>query len=484
MNRVVVVSNRLPDLASAKQGGVPSIPAGGLAPAVFSALRGTRGNLWLGWSGRSHALTTTEREVLDVHLIGIPLSAHEIEHFYNGFSNSVLWPLFHCFPGRVSIDPEQEHVYRSVQGRFARALGSRLEPGDQVWVNDYHLLLLARELRRGGWRGRTGFFLHIPFPPHDLFSILPAPRDFLDALLDFDLMGFHIQASLENYALSAVRELGARWEGEWLIEGQRRQRLGVYPVGIDPEGFLPVSARRRKQGGELVRVIGVDRLDYTKGIPERLLAYRQFLESCPEWRKRVILTQVASPSRTRVASYVEQKELIDSLVGRINGELGEPDWVPVRYLYRSYPRKQLAALYREAAVGLVTPLRDGMNLVAKEYVAAQDPEDPGVLVLSRFAGAAEDLAEAVIVNPYVPHDVAAGLKRALEQPLGERRERHRALLERITQQTARDWARGFLDDLRGSGDSLPGPLPAPSARSRAGAMSLRSGDAPRRAPSR
>jgi alpha,alpha-trehalose-phosphate synthase [UDP-forming] len=475
MTRIVVVSNRLPDLGDTDRMGAPEIPAGGLASAVFAALQGTTGNLWLGWSGRARDAEPTTAEVQGVTLHGIPLAPREVELFYNGFSNSVLWPLFHCFPSRVAVQPEEERVYRTVQRRFAEALIRKLEPGAHVWVNDYHLLLLARELRKTGWEGPTGFFLHIPFPPHDLFSVLPDPRGFLDALMDFDLVGFHVRASLENYVHSCQRELGARWNGEFLEHGERRQKVGVYPVGIDPEAYRPPpefargnSARVR---GVLKRsltghklVLGVDRLDYTKGIPERLLAFEHFLRRHPRWKRHVALIQIASPSRTKVPSYVEQKQAIDQLVGRLNGELAEHDWMPVRYLYRSYPREHLADFYREADVALVTPLRDGMNLVAKEFVAAQHPDDPGVLVLSRFAGAAEDLAEAVIVNPYVASDTATGLLKALEMPLPERRERHQALLTRVAQQTAREWAQSFLSDLAVPREAAlhpepPAPLP-------------------------
>ncbi len=323
------------------------------------------------------------------------------------------------------------------------------------------MLLLARELRRLGWRGPVGFFLHIPFPPLELFRILPDPRGFLEALLEHDLVGFHVRESLDNYAYACRRELGASWESGRLRAGMRGQRVGLYPIGIDPEAFLPGRARAPQPAvsGVLKRVVrgrklvlGVDRLDYTKGIPERLLGFERFVRAHPRWKKRVSLIQIASPSRTRVRSYAEHKQTIDALVGRLNAELGEHDWVPIRYLYRSYPREQLAEFYREADVGLVTPLRDGMNLVAKEFVAAQPSEDPGVLVLSRFAGAAEDLSEALIVNPYIASELAGALERALEMPLVERRARHRALLERVLGTTAASWARAFLEDLRTSAE--------------------------------
>jgi len=475
-HRVIVVSNRLPELDPSKRRGAPEIPAGGLASAVFGALSGTSGNLWIGWSGRvGPAQRVTETEIGGIRLIGVSLDRHDVDHFYNGFCNSVIWPLFHCFPGRVQVDLEQAKSYVEVQTKYAEAVRRHLRPGDALWINDYHLLLMGRTLRRGGWRGPTGFFLHIPFPPHELFSVLPGPREFLDAMLDYDVVGFHTPSYLENYVSCCRRELGATWNRGVLRHGDRSQRVGVYPVGIDPADFLPdraleeaptASPRTQRRPSSLKRfsggrklVLGVDRLDYTKGIPERILGFTEFIRRNPEWVNRVSLVQIASPSRTRVRSYSEHKKLIDELVGRVNGELSEHDWIPVRYLYRSYARDVLANFYREADVGLVTPLRDGMNLVAKEFLASQRPENPGVLVLSRFAGAAEELEEAVMVNPYISSDLAAGVGRALTMPLEERRQRHEALLDRILRPEPHDWARRFLEDL---GRAERGLIPEPA----------------------
>jgi len=468
VSRVIVVSNRLPDLEDDAGGhGVPGVPAGGLASAMFAALRGTRSPIWFGWNGRTRSETTgsalTVRTAAGVRLIGMPLTTSEVEHYYHGFANSALWPLFHCFTGRVQLDLEDELSYRRVQRRFAVALLRLLRPDDLVWVNDYHLLLLARELRARGWRGATGFFLHVPFPPRDLFRVLPDPKGFLEGMLDYDLVGFHVRDFLDNYVQASTGEAGARHRKDELRFGDRVQRVGVFPVGIDPEPFRP--ARDGTEGPEpssMVRaargrrvVLGVDRLDYTKGIPERMLAFEQLLRTRPRWRREVTLVQIAAPSRTRVRSYLEHKKEIDELVGRLNGELAEEDWIPIRYFYRAYPREVLARNYRDADVGLVTPLRDGMNLVAKEFIAAQTNEDPGVLVLSRFAGAAEELPEAVIVNPYVPADTVRGLEQALSMSLPERRNRHKALLARVLRGTADDWARRFLAALRSSGRARP-----------------------------
>ena len=459
MNRLVVLSNRLPSMTSPRTAGA-EIPPGGLASAIFSTLTRAPQSLWVGWNGRVESRkrigALSRRRLGGVDLLGTPLTAAEAEDYYQGFCNLVLWPLFHCFQGRVQIEARREQAYRHVQGRFADLLMRLLRPGDRVWVHDYHLLLLARELRRRGWSGTIGFFLHIPFPPHELWQVLPNPRDYLEALLDYDLVGFQVGSFRENYLNSCRRELGARWDGERLTAGRRTQRVGVYPVGIDPEEFRPprrASGARLRRGDleKVVRgrqlILGVDRLDYTKGLPGRIRAYEHFIRNHPEWKKKVSYVQIGSPSRTSAIHYQEEKRAVEAMVGRVNGELAEHDWVPIRYLYRTYPRGMLARFYREAAVGLVTPLRDGMNLVAKEFVAAQDPASPGVLVLSRSAGAAEDLPEALLVNPFMARDVAEGVARALAMPLAERLERHRALLTRVERYTAADWGSHFTRDL-------------------------------------
>jgi trehalose 6-phosphate synthase len=460
VSRLVVVSNRLPVFRPAADAGTVEIPAGGLASAVFTALRNVPGSMWLGWNGRiepaERAGRVTRSRVDGVTLVGLPLTPREQGDYYQGYCNGALWPLFHCFQGRMRIDLRQEACYRAVQARFAAALRPMLLPGDLVWVQDYHFLLLGRELHRLGWSGRTGFFLHIPFPPWDVCQLLPDPRDMLAALDEYDLVGFQTRGSLDNYRYCRGRLLGDDDDTVGPRDLDRRHESGVYPVGIDPGEFRPPEDDdpRQRRRGTLARVVrgrrlilGVDRLDYTKGIPERILAYEEFLGRHPEWRKKVSFVQIASPSRTAAAQYVEQKRLLDYMVGRVNGEMAEHDWVPIRYLYRSYTRAVLARFYREAAIGLVTPLRDGMNLVAKEFVAAQSPAAPGVLVLSRSAGAADELEEAVIVNPFVPADVADGLARALAMPLPERIDRHRALLARVRENSVHRWSGRFLADL-------------------------------------
>ena len=465
MRRLVVVSNRLPQLQSSWPEAERTTPVGGLASALRSALTRSQGSLWVGSTTAAAppaARSRTVKTALEgVQLVGIPLTQRENAQYYRGFCNEALWPLFHGFLGRVRLDRDDEECYREVNERFAHELMPLLRPADLVWVHDYHLLCLGRELRRLGWTGALGLFLHIPFPPHDLWEVLPRPRDFVRAMLEYDVVGFQTRGFLENYVQCCRRELDARWDGSRIAAADRVQRAGAYPIGMEPAAFEPPAGPVRPSGerGELSKVVrgrrlilGVDRLDYTKGIPERLRAFETLIATRPDLRKKVSFVQIASPSRSRVPGYLEQKQLVDSMVGRINGELAEHDWVPVRYLYRSYPQSVLARFYREADVGLVTPLRDGMNLIAKEFVAAQYPDAPGVLVLSRLAGAAEELREAVLVNPHIPSDVADGVARALAMPLDERIRRHSALLERVRAQTAGTWSNGFIDDLKDEAD--------------------------------
>lgn len=478
--RLVVVSNRLPKVEADPKGEAQQhAPAGGLVSALRPALEGCGGGIWLGWSGRSvpaaQAGQITEEDLGDTLLIGLDLPETDFNSYYNGFCNRALWPLCHSMPDRGKVSRLEERAYRRVNGRFARALAPRLSPGDLVWVQDYHCIPLGAELRKLRWEGRTGFFLHVPFPPHEIWSILPDPASFLRDLMEYDLVGFHTLSYRDNYVQTCVRTLGATWDGTWLSLEDRSQRAEFFPIGIDAERFLPsneAKEERRQPVRRLTKVegvkliLGVDRLDYTKGIFERLTALEVLLRSRPEWRRRVSLAQICSPSRTRVPEYVEQKRLVEGAVGRINGEWGDPEWTPIRYLFRTYHPADLAWFYRESDVGLVTPLRDGMNLVAKEFVAAQDPEDPGVLVLSRFAGVAEEMQEAVLVNPYLVEDVADGIARALQMNLQERRTHHAALLLKVLERPVHRWADEFLEVLRTSGSvvstSLSQSQPDPS----------------------
>jgi trehalose-6-phosphate synthase len=342
-----------------------------------------------------------------------------------------------------------------VNQEFASVASELVGKSTPIWVHDYHLLLCARELRKLGHTGPIGMFLHVPFPGCDVFSMLPWVEELLDAMLDFDLIGFHTDGYAANFSACCGATLDAETGRDAVFHRGRRTRLGSFPIGIIPESFSEPSDPQVQQEIDALMssfagrqiVLGVDRLDYTKGIPERLEAFGRMLETYPEWRGKVTLLQVSVPSRADVPQYAAQRALIESAVGRINGRFGEAGWVPIHYLYRSYGQAQLTTLYRAARVGFVTPLRDGMNLVAKEYVAAQDGVDPGVLVLSKFAGAAVELRDAVLTNPYHADGMARALDTALRMPLDERKSRHQKLLVSVQQRTAETWAEDFLNVL-------------------------------------
>jgi trehalose-6-phosphate synthase len=347
------------------------------------------------------------------------------------------------------------NAYQEVHEEFASVAARLVAPRAMIWAHDYHLLLLAKVMRQLGHTGPMGHFLHIPFPGLDIFSIIPWAPQILEALLDFDLLAFHTPQHVHNFLRCASALLPASVTDDVVRHRGRETHVRAMPIGIIPESFQEepeasiveeIEALMRSLGNSQL-VLGVDRLDYTKGIPERLLAFGVLLREFPEWRGKVSLVQVSVPSRADVPLYAEQRATVESIVGRINGEYGEAAWVPIRYLYRSYSKAQLAQLYRSARVGYVTPLRDGMNLVAKEYVAAQDPENPGVLLLSQFAGAAVEMRDAVLTNPYHLDGMARDLNRALKMGLDERKARHAKLLATVQRSNAVMWAEGFLDAL-------------------------------------
>lgn len=447
MSRLVVVSNRLPSTAA--RSATLDLPAGGLVSVLFDALRRHRGGgLWVGWDARgSRRPRRIHRE--GIGLLGLPLAEEEVAGYYEGFCNQALWPVLHSLPSRARFRLDDLASYRRVQERFARALLRELRPSDLLWIHDYHLLLLAPRLRDLGFRGRIGFFLHTPFPSPDIWELLPGAADLLAGIASADLVGLQTRRDLRNFR-EATRSLDRS------RARLRAVNVAVLPVGIEPRDFEPTPAieRRPKSSSHLSHLVGgrkallgVDRLDYSKGLIERFRAFELFLRDHPDWRRRVCLVQIASPSRGALDWYRRERESVERAAGRINGELGDVDWTPIRYLHQSFPRATLARLYRGADVGLVTPLRDGMNLVAKEFVAAQRASDPGVLVLSRFAGASETMSRAVLVNPWVAEETALAIAGALAMPLAERQSRQRALLRVVRRDTATGWCRRFLDEL-------------------------------------
>jgi trehalose 6-phosphate synthase len=466
-HRLVVVSNRLPALKQDtdwKSGRVNL--AGGLVTALLPVMEKSKKGLWLGWSGLGTGEQGSGRcREIDhplVRLLGMDLSEKDLDEYYNGFCNRTLWPMFHCFQGRVRVDYGEQKTYFQVNKKFSRALAHLLQPDDIVWVHDYHMVPLGQFLRRAGFRGPLGFFLHIPFPPLELIELLPDPVSFMKAWLAYDVVGFHTERYSENYFEVISRLRLAKREEDQLVYAEGRQRVMANPIGINPAIFSPnkeiwrrPSKRKSIRMSPDCRVIfGVDRLDYSKGIPDRIRSFEYFLRHRPAWRRKVCMVQVCSPTRTRVREYREQKEIVDSLVGRINGELSEHDWQPLRYLYRTYNQSDLASFYRDADVALVTPLRDGMNLVAMEYVASQEPEDPGVLVLSKYTGAAEYFPDAILVNPYIMESVADGLEKALTMPLSKRKSLYRSMMRFIENNTSHNWANRFIDALVDDSASL------------------------------
>jgi trehalose 6-phosphate synthase len=456
VGRLIVVSSRV----AVPKRGEPA--AGGLAVALRDVLA-ARGGLWFGWSGEVSAAPEAAPRQLAARGIDyaiLDLSEAERQGFYSGYANGSLWPLFHFRTGLLVFDRRDAATYRAVNERFARALAALLEPDDVVWVHDYQLFPLGAALRALGCRQRIGFFLHIPFPPWAVVSALPGAEALLEDLLAYDLVGVQTGRDLAGLAdcLRAGLGLGLAEDGTVLADprGNRALRIGAHPVGIASREFAALARRaaKREEARRLVAslegrllVFGAERLDYSKGLPERLRGFAALLRDYKAHRNRVTCLQVAARSRSDVASYRDLRRELDALAGRINGDHAEFDWTPVRYVARALARPTIAAFCRAARVGLVTPLRDGMNLFAKEYVAAQDPADPGVLVLSRFAGAAEALDAALLVNPLDADAIAEALDVALGMALGERRERWQHMWARLERGTATAWAEGFLGEL-------------------------------------
>lgn len=455
--RLFVVSNRVTPPT-----GRQAATAGGLAVGVLAALR-DKGGTWFGWSGTTvadpadRALKQIEKGKITYALLD--LTEEEFAGHYGGMTNRTLWPLFHYRIDLTSFDHEWYRVYREVNQRFAEQLMLLLGPKDRVWVQDFHLIPLGRELRRLGFAGRIGFFLHIPFPPAQMFMTMPWHRELGDDLCAYDATAFQAPYDRDHFLDYAHRELGAE------VMGGHRLRLGEHivqtqscPIGIDIKEVerLTMSAEAQRHLTTLhgtladrALIIGVDRLDYSKGIAERLRAYQALLSDFPQHRRKVVFMQISAPSREDLPEYRDMRRAIERLAGHVSGRFGEADWIPLRYINRAHSRRMLAGYYRGSRVGLVTPLRDGLNLVAEEYVVAQDASDPGVLVLSKFAGAASCLEGALIVNPYDISGVARAMDQALTMPLAERRERHRQLYDSVAANDIQAWRRRCLATLDG-----------------------------------
>jgi trehalose 6-phosphate synthase len=468
MSRLIVVSNRV----SPPTGG--NANQGGLAVALAAALRESDG-IWFGWSGEEVERFTGEIDYQrndGVATATIDLEPQDTDEYYNGYANRTLWPLFHYRIDLAEYERSFAGGYARVNARFADTLRPLIEPDDLIWVHDYHLIPLGLALRRRECSNRMGFFLHIPWPPRRLLLTLPSHAALVKSLFAYDVIGFQTADSLDAFVDYLQGELGMFVGSDGTIHvAGRVVKTIVCPIGIDAAGFRHAAddpAARAAHEAMLesangrAMLIGVDRLDYSKGLEERFLAYERFLAAHPEKHEQVFLLQIAPPSRVEVSSYQEIRASLEAVSGRINGAYASAEWVPIRYVNQGYPRDELAAMYRAARIGLVTPLRDGMNLVAKEYVAAQDPDDPGVLILSRFAGAAEQLREALLVNPYSAEDVADAIAMGLAMPREERIARWLPLMANVECEDVMWWMRRFIAALseRQSPPSTAGATPA------------------------
>jgi trehalose 6-phosphate synthase len=450
-NRLVIVSNRV---AMPQRGAKAT---GGLTVGILGALR-ERGGVWFGWDGKltnHHASDPKLVERDRITYATINLNRKEYEHYYNGFSNGTLWPLFHYLLGYFSFDRRDFEGYRRVNAAFARKLAPLLKQDDVIWVHDYHLIPLAAELRRAGVKQPIGFFLHVPFPGFDILRALPNHEYLIRSMCAYDVVGFQTARDVASFREAVTQPVigGTQVDDRYIEVAGGRLIADDFPIGIDVNEAMTLAAemsgtdevRRMQQsldGREMI--LGVDRLDYSKGLKLRFEAYERLLQNHPAHRNQLTLMQIAPPTRVGVSDYDEIRQELEQTSGHINGRFADMDWVPIRYLNKGFPRGVLMGFYRLARIGLVTPIRDGMNLVAKEYVAAQDPENPGMLVLSQLAGAAAELDAAVQINPYDRDDVADGINRALVMPLEERRERHQDMMAVLQRNDIHAWRKRFV----------------------------------------
>ena len=450
MSRLIVVSNRTPGKGPA---------AGGLAVALRKTLAEREG-FWFGWSGKLVDTPSPDARFEDIEGLAvaqIDLTREDHHAYYAGFSNSILWPSFHLRLDLATIEAPWYEGYRAVNRQFARALLSLLKPDDVIWVHDYHLIPLASELRNLGARNRIGFYLHIPFPTPDALYAIPHHQELMRDLSRYDLVGMQANRDVSAFTEFADHQSPSSLSGSPLQSVDfSRTEVAAFPIGSDPDAFarLSVSAAATKMVKRMERalygqklILGVDRLDYSKGLPQRVEAYEKLLANNARFRREVHLLQVAPPSRDSIKEYQETSDTLDAICGRVMGRFAEPDWQPLTYVKRAYGQPSLAGLYRLAKVGLVTPLRDGMNLVAHEYIGSQDPRDPGVLVLSRFAGAAEIFEDAILVNPFDTDETAEALRMALDMPLDERIARWTTLMAAARRHNIDDWSKNVLNRL-------------------------------------
>lgn len=457
MTRLIAVSNRvaLPDKGA---------PTGGLAVGVLAALKSLGGGIWFGWSGKTSENPSSTAAIQEDHGIQfatVDLPTDSFEAYYDGFCNSSLWPIHHYFTSTFRYDAAEYDAYLAVNRFYAEALRQVVRRDDLIWIHDYQLMPLGRMLRESGLDNRIGFFLHIPFPNIAVFRLLPPYEQLVKDLCEYDLVGLQTDEDLDGF-LSAVESVyGAahpRRAPSISVPG-RKVQLGVFPIGVDVDAVNHQARKARQDDDQVARLVssllgrqlllGVDRLDYSKGLIERFKSYQSLLETSPELQGNVTFIQIAPLSRINVAAYADIRDALERTAGHINGRFADADWTPIRYLNKDFSHETLSAFLRVADVAVVTPVRDGMNLVAKEYVAAQDPERPGVLVLSTLVGAAKELGEgALLVNPYDNMAVGRTLKRALVMPLEERQSRHTLMLQALRDNSIADWHERFVFALR------------------------------------
>lgn len=462
MSRLLVVSNRLPVSIEQRKNSFNIKPSvGGLATGLGSFYK-SYDSSWLGWCGiTSDNLSKNKINDIKIKLkddysnIPVFLTENEVNKYYYGFCNRTIWPLFHCFTQYVIYDEKQWECYKKVNKKFCDAIIKMAEPDDNIWINDYHLMLLPTMLRKELPDARISFFLHIPFPPFEIFHLIPWRKEILEGLLGADLIGFHIYDYVHNFLDSVYNILGYDHTLGEIITNDRILKVDSFPMGIDYERYANAielkevrrnMAQIRRRMGKYKLILSVDRLDYTKGIPQRLEAFEQFLEKYPEYQGKVSLIQVSAPSRTKVYYYQQLKKEVDELVGRINGKYRTFDWNPIWYFYRSFTLENMAALYNMADIALVTPIKDGMNLIAKEFVATKS-NDKGVLILSEMAGAAKEMSEAIIVNPNNTNEVIEAIHQAIEMNEDEQIKRNKQMHFRLKRYNVRRWAEDFISSL-------------------------------------
>jgi trehalose 6-phosphate synthase/phosphatase len=462
MGKILIVSNRMSTSVSRGEHGFQYTPSvGGLATGL-SSLHKQEDSLWIGWSGLpADTLTNDERAEIASTLqqehksVPVDLSTSDLNRFYYGFCNNIVWPLFHYFPTYVTYDDDLWESYREVNERYFERVKQFLGPDDIVWVHDYQLMLLPALIKDYEPNAQVGFFLHIPFPSYEVFRLLPWREDILRGLLGADLIGFHTYDYARHFLSSVRRLLGYDHDLASVRYENRLVRVDVFPMGIDYEKYanahkipqvMEETAKVRDDRPAERLILSVDRLDYTKGIPQRLRAYERFLEKYPDSTGKVSMVIIVAPSRTAVPQYQELKREVDELVSVINGRFSTISWTPIHYFYRTFPFEHLSALYTEADVLLVTALRDGMNLIAKEYIAAKG-DSPGVIVVSETAGVARELSEAIVVNPSSVEDIADGLAAALQMPEDEQIARNHRMQERLKRYDIHYWAQDFVTKL-------------------------------------